>query len=411
MKILHAISQRPSSTGSGIYVQAMLRESARRGHENYLLAGVPCDWSTYPEGVTERQCSFVTFDGGDLPFPTAGMSDIMPYPSKRFCDFTPEELSGYHAAFQAKLNRIISDFKPDVIHSHHLWLMSSLIRRLFPHIRMVTSSHGSDLRQFRNCPQFRSTVLEGCRTIEVILALTEDQKKNIAKLYGIRKDKILVAGAGFNEELFYKTKKSGYPPVEILYVGKLSRAKGIPWLLKALEQIDEPDWRIRLVGSSSGKDQQQTEGLIRKLGHKANALGALPQEKTAEAMRRSNILVLPSFYEGLPLVLLEALACGCRIVATELPGIKELFRNRKSDVISLVPLPRLKNVDVPLKKDEAGFTMHLKQALEKQINAAVTKPNWDNPRIKAILENYTWQAVFSRVEAAFMGPHPPAPSP
>ncbi|MDO9071296.1 MAG: hypothetical protein Q7V36_07245 [Deltaproteobacteria bacterium] len=41
MKILHLLSQRPEATGSGIYIQAMIREAARRGHENFLLAGVP----------------------------------------------------------------------------------------------------------------------------------------------------------------------------------------------------------------------------------------------------------------------------------------------------------------------------------------------------------------------------------
>jgi hypothetical protein len=39
MKILHLLSQRPEATGSGIYMQAMIREAARRGHENFLLAG------------------------------------------------------------------------------------------------------------------------------------------------------------------------------------------------------------------------------------------------------------------------------------------------------------------------------------------------------------------------------------
>ena len=45
LRILHLLSQRPDATGSGIYVQAMLREASNHGHTNFLLAGVPSDWS------------------------------------------------------------------------------------------------------------------------------------------------------------------------------------------------------------------------------------------------------------------------------------------------------------------------------------------------------------------------------
>ena len=74
MKILHLLSQRPEATGSGIYIQAMIREAARRGHENFLLAVVPRGEEVQPAGLASTACEFVTFHGGDLPFPVVGMS-------------------------------------------------------------------------------------------------------------------------------------------------------------------------------------------------------------------------------------------------------------------------------------------------------------------------------------------------
>ncbi|MDP2045354.1 MAG: glycosyltransferase family 4 protein, partial [Deltaproteobacteria bacterium] len=62
MKILHLLSQRPEATGSGIYIQAMIREAARRGHENFLLAGAPRGERAQPEGLGAAAVEFVRFE-------------------------------------------------------------------------------------------------------------------------------------------------------------------------------------------------------------------------------------------------------------------------------------------------------------------------------------------------------------
>ena len=129
LKILHLLSQRPDSTGSGIYIQAMLREAANRGHANFLLSGIPSGQEPSLEGVSEDTCEFVRFNGDDLPFDIVGMSDVMPYPSKRFCDLTEAEVNRYENCFAGKLRAVVDFFKPDIIHSHHLWLVTSVARR------------------------------------------------------------------------------------------------------------------------------------------------------------------------------------------------------------------------------------------------------------------------------------------
>jgi hypothetical protein len=99
MKILHLLSQKPEATGSGIYIQAMIREAARRGYENFLLAGVPRGEEPQPDALGAAAGEFVRFEGGDLPFPVVGMSDVMPYPSRRFCDLSPPEVEAYEWGF------------------------------------------------------------------------------------------------------------------------------------------------------------------------------------------------------------------------------------------------------------------------------------------------------------------------
>ena len=147
MKILHLLSQRPEATGSGIYIQAMIREAARRGHENFLLAGVPQGEGPQPDGLGAAACEFVRFQGGDLPFAVVGMSDIMPYPSTRFADLSPLDVELYERCFADKLQEVVARIHPQLIHSHHLWLLTATARA-----SVAASAAGGHLPRLRPAP-------------------------------------------------------------------------------------------------------------------------------------------------------------------------------------------------------------------------------------------------------------------
>ena len=91
------------------------------------------------------------FHGEDLSFEIVGMSDVMPYPSKRWRDLSAFEVESYEKVFAAKLVSLVQDIQPDLIHSHHLWILTALTRRIFPELPVVSTCHGSDLRQFHFC--------------------------------------------------------------------------------------------------------------------------------------------------------------------------------------------------------------------------------------------------------------------
>jgi glycosyltransferase involved in cell wall biosynthesis len=119
-------------------------------------------------------------------------------------------------------------------------------------------------------------------------------------------------------------------------------------------------------------------------------------------MRRAHIFILPSFFEGLPLVLLEALASGCRVVATELPGVTELLGDaRTPDFIELVPMPRLINVDEPVREDQEAFEKNLQNALSRQIAFAGHQPDIDLTPIEDRLAAFSWQGVFEKIQEVY----------
>ena len=402
LKILHLLSQRPDSTGSGIYVQAMMREANVCGYDNYLVAGVQSDCCDAPDYVEQSNAMFVTFDSGDVSYHIPGMSDVMPYESTKFRDLSEEDLREYEKAFSEILLDVVPKFKPDIIHSHHLWIVSSLARRLFPKIPMVTTCHGSDLRQFQNCPHLQERVLVGCQKIDVVMALSEPQKTEIIHFYNLSPKKIIIAGAGYDDRLFYSETKPSPDPVQLVYVGKLSNAKGVPWLLRALKSIRSPAWQLNLVGSGSGEEKERCLGLAEQLGEKVRVYGAISQKDLAKVMSHSHILVLPSFYEGLPLVILEALASGCRVVATDLPGTKEILGRYNTDFITLVKTPRLRFTDQPYQEDEQLFENNIKNSIQQQIDAVAKAGQIDWSPIQDKLEAYTWTGIFNKVREVYL---------
>ena len=155
------------------------------------------------------------------------------------------------------------------------------------------------------------------------------------------------------------------------------------------------------MGGGSGKEKQTCLKLAGNLGERVKVRGPVSQRELAAIMKQSHIFILPSFYEGLPLVVLEALACGCRVIATSLPGVNEVLEKFKTTFISLVPTPRLTGVDTPVAEDEKTFENNLQDALEAQISAATGRPQIDLSPITAQLASFTWAGVFGRVRRVY----------
>jgi len=106
--------------------------------------------------------------------------------------------------------------------------------------------------------------------------------------------------------------------------------------------------------------------------------------------------VLPSFFEGLPLVLFEGLASGCRIITTNLSGFQEIFGSAKSDTINLIQLPPLETIDRPYQKDEAQLEKELCKSILSMIAAVKKSPDFDDSQAEKIAAKFTWPCVFQR---------------
>jgi len=397
MKILHLISQRPDSTGSGIYLQAILREADRAGYENSLLAGLPAGEQIFLPGLTADRMSFVYFGSRENPGAIIGMSDVMPYPSRTFRQLDRTALEHYLQAFKSELVDAVDRYRPDIIHTHHLWLVTALARTVSRDIPVVTSVHGSELRQFTQCPLLHELVLPGCRLVDRVFALTDAQKIEISSTYGISSDRIRVVGAGYDPNIFHAGQGTcRTAPPAILFAGKLSRAKGVPWMIQAIAEFNDRPCHLHLAGGGSGPELQLCLDYARRLGDRVTLHGQLSQVQLADLMRRSSVFVLPSLHEGLPLSIIEAVACGCQAVACNLPGCRAIADNLEPGRLILVDTPRVIDTDRSEIDDERRFVAQLRSAMATQLNIPEASP----PPSRCLAE-FSWTSVFRRIEQEY----------
>ncbi|MCF8045834.1 MAG: glycosyltransferase family 4 protein [Desulfarculaceae bacterium] len=401
MKILHVISQPPDFTGSGKYLAAIAEKAACKGHQNFLAAGVQGAFEPDSSVIPGENTRFVRFDGCDLDFPVAGMSDAMPYESSIFSGLTGHQLQCYENVFETAIREAVDRFRPDIVHTNHLWIVSAIARRVAKDIPVVTLCHGTCLRQHSLCPDISASIRPFLEQIDRVMVLSEYQKREVLGRGLVRPEQIDVVGGGYNQSLFAYQDKPFKGTVELLYAGKLSRAKGVPWLLRSLFRIRDLPWRLHLAGDGAGEEKEECLNLAGELGNRVVVHGSLSHEKLAALMKTSHIFVLPSFFEGLPLVLMEALACGCRIVTTSLEGTREVLGGADSRLASMVDLPPLQTVDVPFEKDRDLLEDKLADAVKEMTKQVRENPCPDQKRISAITAPYTWEKVFSRIEAVY----------
>ena len=114
----------------------------------------------------------------------------------------------------------------------------------------------------------------------------------------------------------------------ILYCGHLKRSKGIEDLLDAFSSIarQRPDVRLAVVGD--GRVRRRCESLAAELGGRILVAGSRPHDEIPAWLAACDVLALPSWSEGTPNVVLEALACGRRVVATDVGGTADLLPSK-----------------------------------------------------------------------------------
>jgi glycosyltransferase involved in cell wall biosynthesis len=199
----------------------------------------------------------------------------------------------------------------------------------------VIKLHGSDLDVLAKRPSLRRQLALALPRAQRVVAVSRSLAESAQEL-GVPPERIDLIGNGVDAALFHPRDRAaaraelghaGDSRKWILYVGRIEPAKGSVELAAAFHRVAaaHPDARLVLVGD--GKGRAAAEEALRPLGERVLFTGPRPLAEVPVWMGAADVHTLPSHHEGTPNVLLEALACGRRVVATRVGGIPDVVHS------------------------------------------------------------------------------------
>lgn len=232
------------------------------------------------------------------------------------------------------LKNIIKDFQPDVVHTHmvHANIFTRLVRLTTPVKKLICTAHNSNEGSVLRMLLYRLTHnLADLTTNVSYVALDSFEKKKAVPKNGM---KVIYNGVNFNRFTYFPHTRKDLidefnlnPNVKIiLAVGRLSKQKNYPNLLHAIKMFKEKyNLPFLLFIAGDGELRIDIENLITKLNLNNEVILLGRRSDIPNLMSACDVFVLSSDYEGLPTVLIEALACKAHIISTEVSGAKEII--------------------------------------------------------------------------------------
>lgn len=240
--------------------------------------------------------------------------------------FKSKQSNKYNFSLFGSLNEAIRNFRPNVLHA---WLPSSMTipAMLVALTHRVPSVFSYRNRMFFNRPLTVPEYLCALIAASRVVSNNPVGRSSLAyrALYKL-KNGVEIKNAVQLDERFKKTRANPHtdPVRTILFAGRITAQKNWRCLLHALPLIDaKHSYRLTICGE--GEDRREMCALIDelKLQGKVTLLGY--RKDLYAIMQSADVLVLPSWYEGMPNVLLEALAIGIPCIVSDIPSHRDLF--------------------------------------------------------------------------------------
>lgn len=288
------------------------------------------------------------------------------FPQRSFLFFT----EGFFLAASLLYGLLSMRIRFDLIHANFAYptgfssvVVSKIVRK-----PVVVMAMGSDINSLPDRGfLLRWLISWTVRRADYLIAVSNELRDKMIKL-GASPEKIDVIAVGvelseFRPEDKKECRKKLSLPLEgviLLFVGHLIDQKGVTYLIDSVNEAlkKKSDFTLILVGDGSLK-----EGLIYKterLGIKGHVhfAGARPPDEMPLWMNACDVFILPSESEGTPNVILEAIACGKPIIATNVGGIPDFVSNENGILVEPKSMLQLKDAILTLVKD-AELRAHL----------------------------------------------------
>lgn len=322
-----------TGSGSGTYTLNIAAQLIKKGHEAAIVMPENTTSFTAPDKAVVYPVYFTYQEPIEnaLPFNFPCFT-THPRSVQTFEGLDDTQLGAYMSAFESVIGKAVREFRPDVIHGQHIWLLSWLAFKTG--IPCVVTAHGTDLMGYRQSARFRRYADEAAEGAKSVITISKDNGELVGEMFPACAGKAVFMRNGYDPERFYAEALNreavlaeyGIRPTErvVLFSGKLAHFKGVDVLIEAAKLYGDGRTITLIAGDGELRDELKAQAA--GLGN-IHFLGFIAPEKLRKLYCIADVSVVPSRREPFGLVAIEALACGSPVVATNQGGLADIIND------------------------------------------------------------------------------------
>jgi alpha-maltose-1-phosphate synthase len=301
---------------------------------------------------------------------------------------------------------------PDIVHCHTWYAhMAGCLARPLTGARLVLTTHSLEPHRPWKAEQlgtaYNATVWierTAYGNADGVIAVSEAMKEDVQSLYGVDPDRVRVIHNGIDLDEYRPRPDPGTlrtlgvdpdTPM-ILFVGRITRQKGILHLVRALRHLEG---EVQVVLCAGAPDTPEIGAEMRALVEEAKrASGArihwiaemLPKEQVITLYTHADVFVCPSVYEPFGIINLEAMACETPVVASAVGGIPEIVVPGETGL--LVPF-EAEGGGSAEPRDPEAFSRDLADAINQLMHAPERRAAMGTASRERVLQKFSWRAI------------------
>lgn len=320
----------------GIFVENRLRHTLALGDRLTASVLAPIPYFPFRSSVWGRYAKFAaipaheTRHGLDVYHPRFA---AIP----RIGSFVTPDLLAFAAG--RRLSQLMADgVGVDVIDAHYFYpdgVAAAVLAKRFGKPFIVTA-RGSDLTQHANDPRQRRQIIAAAHAATALVTVSNSLKQELVRL-GVSPSRIAVLRNGVDADLFRApvsrrpTPSPGEPGFRIMSVGALIPRKAHDIAIRAMSLL--PDCDLTILGAGELRNQLQTLATDLNVSDRVHIIGEVPHRELPQHYGNADAMVLLSSREGWANVILEALACGTPVIASNVGGAGEIIRRNVAGTV------------------------------------------------------------------------------
>ncbi|MDX1482703.1 MAG: glycosyltransferase family 4 protein [Woeseiaceae bacterium] len=225
----------------------------------------------------------------------------------------------------------------DVVHAHWIipqGLCAALLCRSRARPALLVTAHGTDLLGLTRLGLLKRFALRHCRHVTVV---SGHLRQLLIDSFALDERSVTVAPMGVDlHERF--TPQRDAPPQEdsVLFVGRLTAEKGCSHLIDAVARVRQrrPGIRLIIVGDGPLRTALTAQAHSLGIADRVRFEGAVPQHRLPAYYASAALGVVPSVSEGFGLTIVEAMGCGCPVLASDLPAIRDIVEHERTGLLA-----------------------------------------------------------------------------